>query len=348
MSGNIKRCSTCRMSAYYANQPLPDTNARGPAMTQRPASTALLTIDSEDRYQNYNDANDNPTSPYNFTIRKNENLMAGFFTRLAVTEVNFPWTIPNINPRTYQIEVSYDISGSLTAFASLLITPGFYTPIQLAQELQRKIRLLDPGLSAFTMVYGNTSVGFPGPIPNFTYKTNVANNTIGFSPLPYNTQAYPYPPTSKQLFNVLGFTDANSNLLPQSSGKETYCQSIRYVDIVCNQLTSVSALKDQTSQAVVRDMLCRIYLGDGNGSGQSTVSADASGANGITFCPPGCAPLTIYRNFTNPKQIQWLPNQNIPGFLQFQIYDDTGVILSDTMGGTGGIDWSMTILVTEN
>jgi hypothetical protein len=91
-----------------------------------------------------------------------------------------------------------------------------------------------------------------------------------------------------------------------------------------------------------------VYLGDGNGTGQSTVSADASGANGITFCPPGCEPLTIYRNFTNPKQIQWIPNQNIGGFLQFQIYDDTGVILSDTIGNNGGVDWSMTILVSEN
>lgn len=333
--------------AFYPVQPLPDTNARSPTITVRPASTALLTIDSEDRYKDYDDSNLNPSSPYNFTIRKNENLMAGFFTRLAVTEVNFPWTIPNINTRTYQIEVSYDISGAFTAFTPLLITPGFYKPIQLAQELQRKIRLLDPGLSAFTMVYGNTSVGFPGPIPTFTYNTNVPGNTIGFSPLPYNTSDYPYPPTSKQLFNVLGFTDANSNLLQSSGGKETYCQSIRYIDIVCNQLTSVSALKDQTSQTIVRDMLCRVYLGDGNGTGQSTVSADASGVNGITFCPPGCEPLTIYRNFTNPKQIQWIPNQNIGGFLQFQIYDDTGVILSDTMDN-GGIDWSMTILVSEN
>jgi hypothetical protein len=54
-----------------------------------------------------------------------------------------------------------------------------------------------------------------------------------------------------------------------------------------------------------------------------------------------------------PKQIQWIPNQNIPGFLQFQVYDDTGDLLDNSLivPNTGlasqFLDWSMTMLVSE-
>jgi hypothetical protein len=337
--------------AYYANQPLPDTNARSPAITVRPASTALLTIDSEDRYQDYLDARENPTSPYNFTIRKNENLMAGFFTRLAVTEVNFPWTIPNINQKTNKILVSYDINGTFTALTTIVIPVGFYTPAQLAAQMQIKVRALDAGLASFVMAYGqdiSLSVGISGEEPSFSYRTDISVNTISFDPLPYNTTAYPYNSQTKQLFDLLGFEDANSIQATNGIGAYTYCQAIRYVDIVCNVLTSVSALKDNTSQPVVRDMLCRVYLGDGGGTGQSTTKpSDAA------FCPPGCMPLTIYRNFTNPKQIQWLPNQNIPGTLQFQVYDDAGDLLANSLADPAvaysqATNFSFTLLVSEN
>jgi hypothetical protein len=101
-------------------------------------------------------------------------------------------------------------------------------------------------------------------------------------------------------------------------------------------------------------MLCRIYVG-GAPSVQSTVpSTDVAGAGmPVTFSPPGCAPTTIYRNFTEAKQIQWIPNQNIPGYLQFTVYDDTGALLDESLvtGVPGEIgtysDWSMTMLVSE-
>ena len=356
MSGNIKRCSTYRMaSAYYANQPLPDTNARGPAITVRPASTALLTIDSEDRYSSYTDNRNNPTSPYQFTIRKNENMMAGFFTRLAVTEINFPFTVPNINKKTQTIGVSYSANGtSPVALATITIGTGFYTPSQLASKIQASVRALDASLAGFILLYGSIDYlhtpGVGGAEPVFSYGTGNAT-TIAFNPLPYNTSAYPYSPQTKQLFDLLGFIDVNQTLDTSTYGGFTLCQAIRYIDVVCNQLTAVSALKDNTSQPVVRDMLCRLYLGDGGGTGQSTTPPDNS-----AFCPPGCAPLTIYRAFPHPKQIQWLPAQNISGFLQFSVYDDAGDILSATANQESpsvayigeGNDWSMSLLVTEN
>jgi len=103
------------------------------------------------------------------------------------------------------------------------------------------------------------------------------------------------------------------------------------------------------SQVVVRDTLCRLYLVN-PGTLQSTVQpSDAA------FCPPGCAPMVVYRDFTHPKQIQWLPNQNIAGSLTFSVFDDTGAPLEESdpfyspgVGYLNRTDWSLTLLVSEN
>jgi hypothetical protein len=348
------------MAAFYANAPLPDTNARQLAQTIRPSSTALLTIDSEDRYKNYVQARANPTSPYNFSITKNESLMPGFMTRIGISEVVLPWSIPNINLKTQSINVVYNIGAGEVPF-TLYIPVGFYTPNELASVLQADIS--GAGATGFTMTYGSALVDISNAVivafdaPYFSYSMGDPTHTIRFLPMQYNSASYPYSSQTKQLFDILGFTSENSEDLAQGVSGYTLCQAIRYVDIVCNQLTNSQAQKDQTSQTIARDMLCRIYLGDGGAGGQSTVQPSSS-----SFCPPGCAPTVIYRNFTMPKQIQWIPNQNIPGFLQFQVYDDAGDLLdaSLTLPGSGALipttpgaivgqalDWSMTMLCSE-
>jgi hypothetical protein len=348
-------------AAYYSVQPLPDTNARQPAVTVRPSSTALLAIDSEDRFSSYAAARSSQAgNPYTITISKNENIMAGFFTRLAVTEVVFPWVIPNINPKTQKIQVSVQVGPAPAQIFVLNLNPTFATPAQVAAAMQQALRAYTPDagatfpLAALTFVYGAIPVvGGPGintptNLCCFEYNTNNAN-LISFLPMPYNSSAYPYPDPTKQLFDLLGFASGQTVLATTGTGSFTLAQSIRYVDIVCNQLTNNQALKDTTSQRVVRDSLCRVYLAN-PGTLQSTVQpSDAA------FCPPGCAPMVVYRDFTHPKQIQWLPNQNIPGSLSFSVYDDTGAPLEESdpfyspgVGYFNRTDWSMTLLVSEN
>jgi hypothetical protein len=327
---------------------LPDTNARQIAQTIRMPSTALLTIDSEDRYKDYPSGRAIPTSPYNFAISKSESLMPGFMTRIGISEVVFPWTIPNINNKTNSINLTV-FTGAGSSTVKLVLPNGFYPPFAIASQLQDLVqgRLTALGLAdTFVLEYGVTLM------PQFTYTlTTAVGTTLTFSAIPYNTPAYPYPPGSKQLFDVLGFFGVGGSTPENTTftGQFTLCQAIRYVDIVCNQLTNSQAQKDQTSQPVVRDMLCRIYLGDLGQSGSygSLVSEEG-------FTPPGCTPGVIYRNFATPKQIQWIPNQNIPGFLQFQVYDDAGQLLDTSLATTDQVndgylfsDWSMTMQVSE-
>ena len=265
--------------------------------------------------------------------------MSGFITRIGVSEVVFPWAVPNINPKTCTINYTYTIDGTPTN-GTLTLAQGFYNPGQLATAIQQGF----PGPLGFTMTYGT------GNKPAFFYSVG-DGNTIAFQPMVYNspafggTPAYPYPDTTKQLFDLLGFADGNTEQVEAGSGGYTLCQPIRYVDFVCNQLTNSQAQKDQTSQTVARDMLCRLYLATAPGQ-TSTIGPNVTG-----FCPPGCAPTILYANFNTPKQIQWIPNQNIPGFLQFQVYDDTGQLLDGSFPAVNlgrYLDWSMTMLVSES
>ena len=319
---------------------LPSYNAIDHGTTVRPSSTSLLCVDSEDRYNDYVAATNAPSSPYNFKINQPKTLMNGFFTRIAVSEVVFPWTIPNINAKTRTIDIVTQIGAAAPVFTTLNVPLGFYTPAALAQYIQDRMNFLIVGLG-MSMQYGQTT----GPFFNYFVG---AGNTISFFPMTYNSAAYPYPASTKQLIDVLGFGAANAVAAVSGVGNYTLCQATRYVDIVCPQLTYNQPLKDTMTQITARDTLCRIYVGGAPGV-SSTTMTDSSGA---LFCPPGCAPTVIYRDFSNPKQIAWLPNQGIPGYLTFQVYDDAGALLDEALAtanflATPSSDWSMTMLVTE-
>lgn len=329
---------------------MPVYKSRDPAITQRPPSTSLLAIDSEDRFTDYSGAravsrvgyNVLNATPYNFTISKAESLLNGFLTRLAVTEINMPWAIPNINIKTNTIQWSAQVGSAPVTTGVITLYTGFYTPSQLAAAFQTAVRFAT-GINTFTITYGNT-LSAQGNTPSFAYRTGTPGTDIAFAPMPYNTTVYPYNSNTKQLFDLLGFINASNSILAEFAiqNRFTFCQSFRYVDVVANVLTYNQSLKDTMSQAIARDSLCRIYLGDANLPGNVDPSAPG-------FCPPGCAPFTIYRNFATPKQIQWLGNQPVPGKLEFQVYDDTGDLLSNAIGADGEyLDWSMTLLVSEN
>jgi hypothetical protein len=321
--------------------------------TQRPPSTALLTIDSEDRFANWAEkrlAADNPLainySPYNFSLVRNASLVNGYMTRLAVTEVVFPWVYPNINDKTSAILLNYNIgAGNVTV--PIRIDTGFANPAQIAAALVTAIGIAVPALG-FTMTYGTDN------LPRFVYLSGIGD-TVSFSPLVYGQTYFGvtwlFPDTDKQFFDLLGFTNNNTVLANGGAGQATFAQATRYVDIVSPQLTANQGLPDATSQPVGNSALCRIYLGDGNTPTQNVAVSD------IDFTPPGCVPYTIYRQFASPKQINWNAIMPISGRIQFQVLDDNGVILPAFFNyvpfdNTGVYynytDWSLSLLLTEN
>lgn len=321
--------------------------------TIRNPSTALLCIDSEDRFRDMEDLRTaNPVdNPYDILITKNENLLSGFFTRLGVTEVVLPWTIPNINGKTDIIRFAYKVGAGPVNESWVSIPIGFYKPSQIASELQTVIRAIDPpNLGAFTVTYGDNN------LCRFSFIPNNINVTIAFYPV--SLANIPTLPTANrrnfwntqdlrvvhQLFDILGL-GTQAILVNEVYGIDTLCQFTRYVDIVSTQLTYNQALKDSSTSVVSRDVLCRLYLADGSAASDVAPSSP-------DFCPYGCAPFTIYRDFASPKYINWTPNQNVPGSVKFTLYADDGTILVYSSPSSPFVKsntfWSLTLQVSEN
>lgn len=316
----------------------------------RPSSTALLTIDSADRFRNRADERaavagtlNSNVSPYDFTITKNESIMNGFFTRLAVSEVVMPWPFTNVNNRTNSIKLFYQPGGAGPILEETIGLPnGFYRPSQIATAMETAVQAYVP---TFSMVYSPVSApGEPSYAPMcFEYGTGSATK-VAFGPMtPGTPGVYPFDDQTTQLFDLLGFSVLDGGTLSTTAtGNSTLCQDVRYVDIVCPQLIYNQALKDTSSQRTVYDSLCRVYLADAGSSIPGNVAPEDP-----LFCPPGCAPTVVYHDFAQPKQIQWQPNQPVPGYLQFKVFDDNGVPLS-SIGNLTSLNWSMTLLVSEN
>ena len=315
------------------------------AITVRPSSTSLLTIDSSDRYATLQEARDGNVSPYQFSISRNQNIMTGFVSRIALTEIVFPWYLPNVDYRTNQLfVVSSEIGPGTTVISFASNEEGFYTPTELAAALQTK--LIAAGAVSATVTYdeGGYMVFDAG-----------AGNTFEFAPGTDTLNANPlWGPNDYQLCDMIGFNAAvqafqPTQLVPFGPSR---CRWTEYIDIVCSQLTYNQDLKDQSSDTVVRDALARVYLETENE--QTTPVWDSVSNKAIvptTETIPGTFPYTIYRQFKTPKQIKWNKSQPI-GNLTFEVYDDKGRLLTSYSPSSNlnflNLNWRMTLLVSEN
>jgi hypothetical protein len=362
----------------------------------RMPSSSILGISSADRFKNLAEARAGTTTPYDFTIQKNENIMAGSITRLALTEFVLPWNLPNVNNINNKIIFYFQSTDpvSTVPFSSYTITipPGWYDGTSLANMI--------------TQILGNSNTGSPLNPANanlYTWITNagwqifytasignfIANSTVNGALYTFQFVPYvnPQTPNVKNVFDMMNW--AFNGTLPISGGMAQYQSSgvspmitTEYVDVICDQITYNQELRDSTSQPQFRDMLARIYLKsplDGNqvpltqyfvasSSYSTSIPTNAfpptpvpTGASTSMFpAVLGTAPFIIYRQFSTPKYVKWSGNQNIPGFMRFQLVDDQGNVLTSgpnpnlnpTTGGSPFFDynmpdWQMTLLVSE-
>lgn len=307
--------------------PTRNTAVVGSATTIRPSATALFSVNSADRYRSYAEERNGTTTPYDFVIRKGESLLNGFFSRIAVTEIQFPFSLPNVQGSTAKIQVTTTAGGTTTL--SFDLYQGFYTPHDFASLFQTQVRTL-PGMGAFTMEYGLNNQ------PIFFYNTNAVDE-IAFSAVPQSA-TFNYGNDRIQLYDMLGFKNGvNDGLDTSNGGEPTFFQKYIYLDFVSTLLTGNQALKDATSAPIDRNVLCRLYIEDGTNQ-----HLNASDTN---FAPNGTQPFVIYRQFNTPKQVAWDGRQPI-GQLNFQVYDQDGYLLE--AGDYVGTNWQMSLLVSEN
>lgn len=294
------------------------------AMPIRVPSTANLMVDSADRktavYPLCND----------FQITKMNSILNGFFTRVGTTEVVFEWTTPNISAELNNNEIVYydeDIGFSET----FTIPPGFYNVAEVLTYLF--------GPTGELNIYtATTGVTWDVVSPGNGTATVTASTTN-----PNGSHVVVGGPLMKKLFpagELVGNSlDLNVPVAPAGVSVNTIAggidlRPVRYIDIVCNQLTNNQAVKDASTAPIVRDVLCRWYFDYDN-----QAPTDQFGYPILM----GYTPFYLRRLYNPPKQIQW--QTNIPvGNLSLQLYDDKGLPL----GVVDTTDYLLTLQVSEN
>lgn len=339
---------SAQMASRFASFRSPEDDEEK-AVTIRPSATAIFAIDSFDRYPSFQASIGGQISPYKFSINRNQSLINGFFKRIAVTEIVFPYYIPNINLKTNRLSVSRNAGAFVTIDINTL--GGFMSPDEIATALQ--VVLIAAGFAGLTVQYT--------PDGRFLFQTG-GGDTITFQ-----RASFPGGATVNefQLYDLLNLGAALPNpVLPGQvvlSGV-TRCRYTEFVDIICSQLTYNQELKDGSSDPVIRDMLARVYIEAEDGAIQpyfrpnSYTAIPPGSISGVEVVSnqaiPGTYPFTIHRQFSQPKQIKWDDTQPL-GNLQFEVYDDRGNLLSANLSAliapdSSLPDWRMTLLCSEN
>jgi hypothetical protein len=182
------------------------------ATTFRAPSTANLYINSLDRVDG--------TSSTNFVINKSQNILTGFFTRLAVSEIVLDWSVPNIRSGINN-EFSILIGSTQT---DVLLDTGFYTVKQCIDAISTALNTA-LGASTFSIVANARGASLVKATTNFqildtplSIQLNCQINEVG---------------TSFAFFSPFLLND-------------------KYIDFVSNTLTYCQDLKDSSTASTKR------------------------------------------------------------------------------------------------
>jgi len=291
-------------------------------MVIRQPSTANLYIDSQDRADISGNQPVFVTYPnsFNFQIQRNSSILNGFFTRIAVPEMELDWQEPNINygdgsSGLYSL-VKLKINNVTYSFS---IPSGFYNVTQFWTAFLTLTPT--PALAATTVITVTYSpIGI------------ILSATIGGVAVPVSVVA---TPLSQNCF--LSQIQLGNGWLIGGTDLRLY----KYLDFTCNDLTYTQKLKDSTTSRVSRDVLARWYMAWDN--------PPTYDANNYPILM-GYTQFIARRQFNTPKQIRWEPNLPI-GNLQFTVYSQFGTPLGQTSplayGSAPANAWRMTLQVSE-
>ena len=263
-------------------------------------STANLYIDSADRASG---------TSADFLINKPQNILTGFFTRLAVNEVVMDWSIPNVlasyGNNTFIVTVTGANAGTYTA----TLFDGFYTVKSALDSIVSQLNATVLGAGRFSIVT-SVDLGIFLTIASGTYSVTVTT---------LSTQLDISNPAT---------VETNKQI------KDPRILNTKYIDIVSQNLTYNQDLKDASTAQNVRDVVFRWFLAWDN-----EATYDGYGFPILQ----GYKPFLQRRSIAFPKQIKWDNIQPI-GQLGFQLYDSMGALFNTTIGR---LDFNMCLLVSE-
>jgi len=262
----------------------------------------------------------------NFQLQKPQSLMEAFAQRVAITEVRFPWYIPNVNSYNNVFTIYTKAASSVYVLYTFTIPIGFYTPAALVTTVQ--------GLLTASASYTPTSSAFLHAI-TFTYNANtfqysftMAGTTAGdYAIFGYNATeqqqggqaTFNNFQSQANFFNLIGFPFSYSfvQMFGGSNqvltGLPTESLYTEYVDITSDKAHEFTNLRDGNSGATSTTALCRIYLCDEISIAETPYI--------------GQVPVVLHRQFRHAKFIKWNPEAVI-SWLDIQVRDSWGNLVA--------------------
>ena len=325
-----------------ASNGLIEQMVENPGVPMRAPSVAVFTVDTADRYKLNEQGLRIDSAPVNdLYINKRQSVINGYFTRIALTEFNMPWDIPNVNATNNTFSIEF-LGGGVEPYdpTTVSVPEAFYTGEELAVALETALnnKMTELGETAyyvFDVVFNTTSGKF------------TISNTI-------DTEWIIVPKNNgprDDLLNMMGFsgfTTANANLPYYAyEGNVASMLYTPYFDVVSKQLTKKQQVADSgTSYNTGGNLLTRIYI----------TSNDITTTNFETG-QLGTAPFTIRREFIIPKQIYW-DTKEFVNVIDLTLIDYKGNILYEAPDvidedqqkfsfGTGNANWQLTFQVSE-
>lgn len=350
----------------------------------RPSADAYLVLDSADRSTSSSAVGTvftvPQTQPYNnFRLQKPENLVQGGFTRLQLNEINFPYAIPNVNPRnnTFWIRTPNPVNPAVFLSAKITVPEGFYDGRGLAETLTGDPNAAPSGLINTDPVIGFAATGITWQVDYLPDSfTHISVNQGGFlitatlaGPVAHPFQLYPmdpaqvgiYPVPAKSLLDVMGFSSLSAwpYITALTAGKSSVYAPMsytRFIDIASNKLTYYQNVKDgSTSTRSGANVIYRMFIANetsNSGSigyyyiGDPTQPYDPDLARRYQMVvPPGSQPFVIHRQIMAPKIFNWEKDTAID-WCDIQLFDDAGQPLY--VPDEGLPDFQLTFKVSED
>ena len=289
-----------------------------------PYSNAHIVLNSRDATGgSYNN------SKYNAV---NQNIIQGNIADIAVSELNFPYDIPNIQPGPK----GGDAGSTNVFYLSLLNGPatlrivlptGFYTGDELATNINTAIQAAaaaagfpTPAVNTPLCAYSGSSNTFAFGAPTAPSAPIYAGPWEFISPytFPVGAPAGSTSTLGKDIMSLMGFQSGQSasygggaTAFPFISAQSAPMAFTQYIDVCSPQLCKFQYFRDGSTTNLARrsDVICRLYIANEI----SVQSPD----------PEGVRPFIIHRQFMNARVMKWTAD-NAVGTIDIQLYDDCG------------------------
>jgi hypothetical protein len=313
----------------YSQQPQQDVET----IINRTSASQYLVLDSKNRFfsASPNQTQDQPWN--NFRLQKGESLMESFATRLTISEIRFPWLIPNIttfNDTIYIVGVV--VGDTVNTVHEIGLISQFYTPDEIMTEINNQIstfNLINPPTFS-SLVAGETEVNLAtsGGSPIWISWRPVDLTAPSLTPQQIQDLKYQYA-TLPSLAKTLGFTFEQVLYSPNTGAggpdffpilntivsNPTEYLYTSYVDITSNKLNQYTTNLDGSSDITSNRLLLRLYYSD-----ESSMYNSYNNENNIINI---YNPTLIHRQFKNPKQVMW-NKESVVDWLDIQVRDQYG------------------------